>query len=198
MAGGVREYDMTTRAASSGRTRERILRAAAERFAGAHYDDVTLAGVADAAGVTVQTVFNHFGSKEGLLTASIAHFAGEVADLRGNVAPGDVDGAVDALMRNYEVLGDGNWRAIADADRQAALRPLLEGARAQHRAWLEQVFGPHLPGGGTARAGVVDALYAATDVGSWKLLRRDLGRSESETRAVLHRLVTAVLEGSAR
>ncbi|UOE45674.1 TetR/AcrR family transcriptional regulator [Agromyces larvae] len=187
---------MTTRAVAAGRTRERILRAAAERFAGAHYDDVTLAGVADAAGVTVQTVFNHFGSKEGLLTASIAHFAGEVADLRGEVDPGDVDGAVEALIRHYEALGDANWRAVADADRQPALRPLLDGARSEHRAWLESVFGPLLPGADTPRSEAIDALYAATDVGTWKLLRRDLGRSEGETTAVLRRLVAAVLEGS--
>ncbi|WP_165314353.1 TetR/AcrR family transcriptional regulator [Agromyces protaetiae] len=190
---------MTARAARAVRTRERILMAAAVRFADAHYDDVTLAGIAEAAGVTVQTVFNHFGSKEGLLRAGIEHFAGAVADLRGPVEPGDLDGAIDALMRHYEAFGDGNWRAVADAERQPVLRELLESARGEHRKWLETVFAPQLPGPETsARTALVDALYAATDVGTWKLLRRDLGRSESETRALLRRLVGTLLEGSGR
>ncbi|MCP2372443.1 AcrR family transcriptional regulator [Agromyces terreus] len=194
MAQSAREYDMTARSAAAVRTRERILRAAGARFADAHYDDVTLAGVAEAAGVTVQTVFNHFGSKEGLLTAAIGHFADEVVDLRGDVAPGDVDGAVEALMRHYEMFGDGNWRTVADADRQPVLHSLLEHARGEHRRWLATVFEPRLAADEAGRDQAVTALYAATDVGTWKLLRRDLGCSAEQTRAVLSRLIVGILE----
>ena len=56
-----REYDMTARAAAAGRTRDRLLRAARDGFGDRRYDDVTLAGIARAAGVTVQTLLNHFG-----------------------------------------------------------------------------------------------------------------------------------------
>lgn len=186
-----REYDMTTRAAATGRTRDRLLRAAQERFAGRRYDDVTLAGVADAAGVTVQTLLNHFGSKEGLFAAAAEFFAGEVADLRGPVEPGDIDAAAHALMRHYEVLGDANWRAVADSDRQRVLQELLDSARAAHRAWVEEVFAPQLAVGAD-REERVAALYAATDVGTWKLLRRDLGQTPEQTRAVLRRLIAGI------
>ena len=37
------------------------------------------------------------------------------------------------------------------------------------------------------------ALYAVTDVGTWKLLRRDLGHSRAETTAVLQSLIRAAL-----
>jgi len=195
MATKAREYDMTTRAAASGRTRDRLLRATRDRFADRRYDDVTLADVAAAAGVTVQTLLNHFGSKEGLLRVAAEFFAGEIADLRGPVDPGDVDGAIEALLRHYEVLGDANWRLVADAERQPALRELLVGARAEQRAWLEAVFGPRLPRRDVDREEAVTALYATTDVGTWKLLRRDLACTPEQTRAVLRRLIAAQLEG---
>lgn len=191
----IREYDMTTRAAAAGRTRDRLLRAARDNFGDRRYDDVTLAAVASAAGVTVQTLLNHFGSKEGLFAAAAEYFAREVGDLRGPVELGDIPGAVDALLRHYEVLGDANWRAVADAEGQPLLRKLIEGARDIQRAWLVSVFGPLLPTG-AAREGTLTALYAITDVGTWKLLRRDLGCSENETRDVWIRMLKAQLGGA--
>ena len=191
-----REYDMTARAAATGRTRERLLRAAREGIGDRHYDDVTLADIAAAAGVTVQTLLNHFGSKDGLLKASAEFAAGDVADLRGPVEPGDIDGAVAALMRHYEVLGDANWRFVADSERQPTMRAFLVGARAAHRAWIEEVFEPQLPAAGHRREEVIAGLYAATDVGTWKLLRRDLDCTPERTLAVLRSLVVGQLQGA--
>ncbi|NLG20740.1 MAG: TetR/AcrR family transcriptional regulator [Actinomycetales bacterium] len=188
-----REYDMTTRTAAAGRTRDRLLRAARDHFADRRYDDVTLADIASAARVTVQTLLNHFGSKEGLLAAAIEVFAAEVEDLRGHVEPGDVEGAIDGLLREYETLGDANWRAVADSDSQPILHDMLVIARAEHRAWLVDVFGPHLPGDAAAREAVLTALFAATDVGTWKLLRRDLGCEPEATRATLLALVSGLV-----
>lgn len=154
---------------------------------------MTLADVASAAQVTVQTLLNHFGSKEGLLAAALEVFAAEVEDLRGHVDPGDVEGAIDALMRHYEALGDANWRAVADSDSQPILREMLEIGRAEHRAWLVDLFGPHLPGAAAAREVALTALFAATDVGTWKLLRRDLWCEPEATRATLLALVSGLL-----
>lgn len=49
--------------------RARILDAAFELFAEHGFDDVTVAGVAERAGVARATVFNHFDSKQGLIEA---------------------------------------------------------------------------------------------------------------------------------
>ena len=54
------------------RQRERILLAARNSFAGSSFDDVTVAEIAEAAGVSRATVFNHFGSKAGLVDATVA------------------------------------------------------------------------------------------------------------------------------
>jgi len=40
---------------------------------------------------------------------------------------------------------------------------------------------------------VLDALYAATDVGTWKLLRRDLGLSKPRTAAAMQALIRGAL-----
>ena len=63
-------YRQTARAAAAAATRERILEVATEHFLARYYDDVTLAAIAKEAGVSQQTVINHFASKEGLLEAA--------------------------------------------------------------------------------------------------------------------------------
>jgi len=54
------------------RQRERILLAARDQFAERGFDAVTVAEIAVEAGVSRATVFNHFGSKAGLVDATVA------------------------------------------------------------------------------------------------------------------------------
>ena len=72
----------------------------------------------------------------------------------------------------------------------------VEFGRARHVAWLEETFGAALPPSGPARRRAVAALYAVTDVGTWKLLRRDLGRSRADTAAILRSLLRAAVEAA--
>jgi len=58
--------------------RELILAAAIRSFSEVGYDGTTTAGVARAAGVTQPLVHHHFGSKEGLWRAAMAHLFSEV------------------------------------------------------------------------------------------------------------------------
>jgi AcrR family transcriptional regulator len=182
-----------TRAGAVERTRERILAVARDRFVELPYDELRLAEVAAAAGVTTQTLLNHFRSKEGLVLALVEALRPEIDALRGRVVPGDVPGFVRGLLRQYEALGDANVRWQAAAERVSALGEGLAGARAHHRALLEQAFAPDLPDEPRARRRTVAALYAVTDVHAWKLLRRDLGHSRAETAAVLTHLIRAAL-----
>lgn len=59
-----------------GSTRERILQAAGALFADRGLDDVTVDDVADLAGVSRATVFNHFDNKRGLVEALSAQVLG--------------------------------------------------------------------------------------------------------------------------
>ena len=193
MTDATRSYRMQARAEGVGRTRERVLAAARRRFFEQPYDEVRLADVAGEAGVTQQTLLNHFSSKEGLLLALVEVLAPEIEALRGPVPDGDVTAAVRGLMRQYESLGDANVRLAAVVERIPALGRGLDQARAHHLAWREQTFAGPLPADPRDRRRTLAALYAATDVGTWKLLRRDLGHSRAETTAVLQSLLRAAL-----
>jgi AcrR family transcriptional regulator len=76
------------RAAQKARTRNRLLTVAQELFAASGFDAVTINGIAAAAGVSVQTVFNHFASKEELFFAERAEWVDGPARAIRTRAPG--------------------------------------------------------------------------------------------------------------
>ena len=190
-----RRYEMTGRAAAMERTREAILDAAIDRFAPAWFDEVTLADVARAAGVSQQTVVNHFGSKIGLYLAAVSErFAPVVAELRSQAVPGDVGSIVDTVVSDYETSGDATFRLVSLAGREPDLGQVVEGGRRSHRAWIEHVFAPQLTGmRGKRRERTVVLLATALDVLVWKALRRDQGLDVAATADHLRTLVDGVL-----
>ncbi len=64
---GARGYDSTRRRAQAEETRRAVLRAAHDLFVTQGYGRTTIAGVAEAAGVSPETVYAGFGSKVNLL-----------------------------------------------------------------------------------------------------------------------------------
>lgn len=186
-----RPYRMSARARAVEETREAVLDAAiglhTERLA----SDVSLRDVAERSGVSVQTVLRHFGSREGLLEAALARASVEVEDER-RVEPGDVEAAVRAVVAHYEQRGDGVLLLLAQEGSEAFAAQVTSQGRGLHRRWVQAAFAPLLPSG-AARDELVDLLVVATDVYTWKLLRRDRGLSVARTRARIERLVRAVL-----
>jgi len=176
-------YRLGKRAVTRDRTRQRILEAGQRLYLERWYDDVSLREVADAAGVALQTVVNHFGSKGGLLASVAESVGGDVDRRRDEVVAGDIAGGVAMLVDEYERIGDGVVRMIALEGRVAELAPLLASGRAVHRGWVERVFAAWLPAApGAERERRTVMLIAATDVLTWKILRREqsLGRGEAE------------------
>lgn len=192
--GSTRQYEMRARQEAVDRNREAILRAMVSFWLQRHYDEITLSDVADLAGVTRQTIYRQFGTKDDLLVAAAEWFEPELdADLHAE--PGDVEDAVRRLVGMYERMGDANVRTLELEGRVEAMDHLLKRGRRSHRAWIEQVFAPLLPESGKSRRDATLALYAATDVMVWKLLRRDFGCSRSRTEATIRRLIEGVLVG---
>lgn len=186
---------MGIRAETVAATRQRIARTALRLLNESPYEDVTLNGIAAAAGVSHQTVLNHYESKEGVALAAIGLLKDETERLRTSVVPGDPGRAVAVLVEQYERFGDLNVRWAMSAERLGRLAVVLDHARAAHRGWLEDVFAADLPTAPAARRRAVNALHAATDVYTWKLLRRDLGLSRQETTRTMTALVRGVLDG---
>jgi AcrR family transcriptional regulator len=185
---------MKQRAASTEETRQRILDAAVRLSLENHwYDEVSLRQIAASAGVALQTVVNHFGTKEGVLTAVLEQPVPAEMMSRAGAEPDDVEGAVALLIADYELAGDSVFRWLALEERIPAVRPLLEWGRREHRAWVQRTFPSALAGCPRgARGRRLDLLVCATDVLTWKQLRRDRGLSRGETREAIEELVGAL------
>ncbi|MCW3001466.1 MAG: transcriptional regulator, TetR family [Conexibacter sp.] len=182
-----RPYRQTARAQAAAATRERILDAATEQFLQRYYDEVTLAGIGRDAGVSQQTVINHFNSKEGLLEAAAERLGPE--RFRREMVADPVAGVVG----DYEAGGDATIRLIALEERVPALGPFLARGRAGHRAWVQEAFADQLPAEpGPVREQAIATHVVATDIYTWKLLRRDMGLSQAKTIEVMRAMVAAL------
>ena len=83
-----RTYKMDARRAAAAATRERILDVARQAFLEGWYDEVTIGGIAKDAGVSGQTVLNHFGDKETLFAAVVKSYCeSQLPDALFDAAP---------------------------------------------------------------------------------------------------------------
>ena len=189
-----RTYDMTRRARAAAETTERIVTTSEALLASVPVADITLADIAEGAGVTPQTVLRHMGSRDGCFVAVLERVGARIDAQRGRTEPGDVAAAIASLVAHYEAEGRLVLNLLSqEAGRDPVPRQAAEAGRAYHRAWVRRCFGPLVA---EPDPELVDALVAATDLYVWKLLRLDLGRSAAATEAVMVRLVRATLEAS--
>jgi AcrR family transcriptional regulator len=182
---------MGARAEATAGTRRGILRAVLDLHVERFHDQITLEDVARRAGVTVQTVLRHFGSRDRLVEAAGEQAMSEVLAQRSAAPVGDVDGAIENLVDHYEVWGRSALRLLAQEERVPQLRALADAGRAAHYAWVERTFGPFLDE--TADPLLRAKLIALTDVFTWKLLRLDLGLDRTETASALASMIRAVV-----
>src|SRR5439155_10742418 len=90
---------------------------------------------------------------------------------------GDVDAVVESLFVDYEQTGDAVLRLLALESRLPAIKTVTDIGRREHRQWVADAFAAPLGSMSQAlRQRTLDALVIATDVYTWKLLRRDMGR----------------------
>lgn len=171
----------------------RILVEAERLFSTQAFDRVTLAAVAEAAGVTIPTLQRRFGNKEGLVAACGAIIAARVEAQRGTPPVGSVGACIRELVDHYEREGALMWHLLRQESDVPLLQGLLAGGRARHRQWVKTVFSEaiaHLDA--RKRRARVDALVAVTDVFVWKLLRIDLGRGRAEVEAIVNTMAEAL------
>lgn len=187
-----RRYTMTTRAESAERTRVRILDAAVALADTKLIPEISLDDVASAAGVSVQTVLRRFESRAGLLEAARAHGLEAVRTER-RTPVGDPDAAVRVVVDHYERRGDGVVLMLAQEHADESVRQVTADGRTMHRGWVADAFAPYLPPEGDEREALVDLLAVATDVYTWKQLRRDRGLGRARTEDRMRRLVRALL-----
>ncbi len=184
-----RPYNMKARAAAAEATRRRVLNVVSALLKTRFRSEIRLEDVAAGAEVTVQTVLNLFGNRAALLKEGLDHLLGELRAQRLSADPGDVTGAVSALMAHYEQFGDLVVRNLAEG----ADPELIRLGRLGHRRWVQRQFaGPLERAEAAGRRSLTDALVSACDVYTWKLLRRDMGRSRLEAEATVLRMVKSI------
>jgi AcrR family transcriptional regulator len=184
---------MRARAEAAEATRARIAEVAAAMFMERYYDEVTLRGIASEAGVALQTVVNHFQSKEGVFEAVLQAFGEQAQAQRVNAAPGDLAAAAELLVADYELTGDANIRGLSLDGRVPVMTAALATGREVHRAWVERTFPAALDGlDEPERARRLAQLLTATDVETWKLLRRDHSLSREQTVTAIRELLEAL------
>jgi AcrR family transcriptional regulator len=192
-ATGKRKYRMDVRAQRSQETAQRIREVALERFLSRPYDEVTLAEVAEAAGVTVPTLIAHFGRKEDLFAAVLEDWGGRMVESRDEAPVGDHAGAIRNLLDHYDSEGDRILHLLAEEDRFPAVRAMTDEGRKFHREWVERIFEPSLRSlRGPHRELLVVQLIVATDLLVWKLMRLDMKLSRRRTEAAIVQTVDAL------
>jgi AcrR family transcriptional regulator len=190
-----RRYTMRARAESTTATRERILDAVIALSEERLSVEIVLSDLAERAGVSVQTVLRHFGSRQGLFEQAQTLQLAQVRAERATPV-GDAASAVRTIVVFYDRLGEWTLRLQAQEHSDELSRQTVELGRRVHREWVEEVFAPELAGR-RGREELVDLLVVATDVLTWKILRRDGGMGRSTTCKRMLRLVRAVLAAPA-
>jgi len=183
---------MRARADAVADTRRQILEAGISLWEGKATFATGLNEIADRAGVTVRTILRHFGSREGYLDALVEHARAEVVAER-DAPVGDIPAAVHAIVGHYERVGDRVLRMIEDALVEESLARHVKEGRQMHRDWVRSVFGPQLGRAADAKE-MEDLLVVASDVYTWKLLRRDAGHSRARTEERMLALIRRVAE----
>jgi AcrR family transcriptional regulator len=192
---GKRPYRMQARAKAAEATREKILVAADAVFDDHTIDEFTLSAVAKSAGVTVQTVLRHFGTREGLLIATLIHTGLKMRESRDPAPSGDPRAAIDGLVDHYDEFGERILRLLAGSDRHPTLQAMTDFGRVFHREWCETLFAADLKQlRGAKRERRVAQFVAVTDIYVWKVLRRDRGLSSRQTKLALRELLEPLME----
>lgn len=188
-----RTYTMRARARSTAETRERILSAGMALWGERLTLSIGLADVAERAQVTVRTVLRHFGSRDGLFEA-LADFAREIVVAERQAPVGEVSAAARIIVDHYELRGDVVLRMLEEANADERIAAFAARGRLLHREWVRTVFAPQLEQSDDP-AVLEDLLAVATDVYTWKLMRRDAGLSRVRTEKRMNTMILRLVEG---
>jgi AcrR family transcriptional regulator len=188
-----RPYRQIARAAATQDLRQRIVFAFHDLMLARWIDEITLDEVAVAAGTTRQTVIRLFGGKNGVLESALAMIWAKAEPRVTQPRGVSTATAVGTLLDHYEAIGDVTIRLLAQEELHPVLRGPLNDGRAGHRQWVARVFGDVLVGlDATEQERRLIRFIAATDVYTWKLLRRDFGLDLPEVTILIGGLVDAI------
>ena len=158
--------------------------------------------VAERAGVSVRSVFQHFDDLERLHAAVAERLVERVAVLVLPIPPDlPLDERLDRFVDQRSQLLEAVTAIRRAADVHGPFSREITARLRDGQAFLRQevacAFAPELGAAPKAeRSDVLDALDAVLSWSTWEGLRAGLGREQDHARSILRRLAAAVLEAA--
>jgi TetR/AcrR family transcriptional regulator of autoinduction and epiphytic fitness len=157
------EHEPAARRAMPGRRRsasdEKILAAAKELFLSDRYDGVNLDRVAERAGVSRQTVYNRFGSKEAVFREMVRYHWSAFTAADRHVSEYDADASAETVLHGFAAALE---RFAAETDQIRFARLVV--AESARLPWIADEF--YRLGKGPVVAAFVDRLDALVRSGA--------------------------------
>lgn len=180
-------------------SRDAILEALAARAAERGLLDFTIAEIAERAGVSQRTVYNHFATRQELLDALSDWVTARMEERGGQVYPAGLDSLVDAVRRNFALFG-----RMPELSHALVVAQVVEPTSGQHRrtvAFLDVVARAHPEMDERDRVAVAAILRRLVSSASWDGLTREHGLSSEEAAAAVgwavRQLTAALARGEA-
>jgi AcrR family transcriptional regulator len=198
-----RAYRPSRRRGISDRTRSRIVGAVRELLEEGAFHESTVEEVAARAGVARATLYQHFGSRVGLVDAICETFSENPAliALRGTVALSDGDAAMEETIANTVRFWASEEAVLQPLYGVSAVDPsaraLVERQRSDRRGELQRLV-RNLAEGGRLREelgarGALPLLLVLTSFETFEELRRHAGLAEREVAKTLQDTARALL-----
>ena len=155
--------------------------------------------IAERAGVSVRSVFQHFDDLESLHAAVARRLVDRVAVLVVPIDPAmPLAARLEQLLRQRCLLLEAVTpiRRAADVHRHFSteITARLRDGQAFLREEVAMTFAPELEAAGPRRDDLLDALDTVLSWSSWEGLRAGLGRDRADAERVLRGLTAAVLQ----
>lgn len=157
--------------------------------------------IAERAGVSVRSVFQHFDDLEGLFSVIGDRTFARVAELVRPIEPDAplserIDRFIAERCEVNEVITPINRAAILQAPTSATINRQFRHGHRIAAAHLAEAFAPELRQLGSRADELLDALVVTTSWTSWNLLRTLERREVDEAEAIIRRSVDLLFRGA--
>lgn len=193
-----RETRIDGRTRRAQRTREGVIDAVLSLIADGDLRP-TAPRIAERAGVSLRSVFQHFSDLDALFAEASDRELSRISGRVHTIDPsGGLDERIDAFVRQrarvLEQVTPARRASLVQEASSPALVEIRDRLLALGRQEVERTFAPELRGvAGGERAEVLEALDAATGWQTWEALRAHQRLSPEKARAVVARIVRALL-----
>jgi AcrR family transcriptional regulator len=158
--------------------------------------------IAERAGVSVRSIFQHFDDLDALFSAVGERVVVRIAALIHAIDPADpLPERTEAFLAQRSMVMESLTpvlrAALVHAASSTVIRSQFENGHQFLVAQIDEVFAPEIAAAGDQGRVLRDGLVVALSWSSWDLLRGAQGRSVEEAREVAASIVGALLSGAA-